>query len=189
MANNLNNVIERLRAAADRDAFGTQLIEAVEMANTEVEAYDTLARAMHLISSDLPTELLLADSSHAHLQRATQHPHAGAPSCKVESPFSCMAVRRGNPVIFADSEALNACARLRGRPCGFVSAICVPVSYMGRTLGVLHAAGVAGNPSNSRQVAQFTTLGIQAGSRIGTVQAFNSTQRQASTDSLTAFPK
>ena len=188
MADNLNDVIGRLRAEADRDAFGTQLIEALEMADTEVEAYDTLARAMILISSDLPTELLLADSSHAHLEQATQHPHAGAPGCKVESPFSCMAVRRGNPVIFADSEALNACARLRGRPCGAVSAVCVPVSFMGRTLGVLHSTGAAGNPPNSRQVAQLTTLGIQAGSRIGTVRAFNSTQRQASTDSLTGLP-
>jgi len=118
MADRLNEVIGRLRAEADRDAFGTQLVEALEMADTEEEVYRVLARAMRLISTDLPSELLLADSSRAHLERATQHPEAGAPGCDVESPFSCMAVRRGNPVIFPDSEALNACSRLRGRPCG-----------------------------------------------------------------------
>lgn len=187
MADRLNEVIGRLRAEADRDAFGTQLVEALEMADTEEEAYRVLARAMKVISNDLPTELLLADSSRAHLERATQHPDAGAPGCDVQSPFSCMAVRRGNPVIFPDSEALNACSRLRGRPCGAVSAVCVPVSFMGRSLGVLHTSGPPGKPPTSRQVAQLTTMGIQAGARIGTVRAFNSTQRKATTDSLTGL--
>jgi len=187
MADRLNEVIGRLRAEADRDAFGTQLVEALEMADTEEEVYRVLARAMRLISTDLPSELLLADSSRAHLERATQHPEAGAPGCDVESPFSCMAVRRGNPVIFPDSEALNACSRLRGRPCGAISAVCVPVSFMGRALGVLHTAGRAGKPPTTRQVAQLTTLGIQAGARIGTVRAFNSTQLKATTDSLTGL--
>jgi len=188
MADRLNEVIGRLRAEADRDAFGTQLVEALEMADTEEEAYRVLARAMKVISPDLATELLLADSSRAHLERATQHPDAGAPGCDVQSPFSCMAVRRGNPVIFPDSEALNACSRLRGRPCGAISAVCVPVSFMGRALGVLHTAGPAGKPPTTRQVAQLTTLGIQAGARIGTVRAFNSTQRRATTDNLTGLP-
>ena len=187
MADRLNEVIGRLRAEADRDAFGTQLVEALEMADTEEEVYRVLARAMRVISTDLPSELLLADSSRAHLERATQHPEAGAPGCDVESPFSCMAVRRGNPVIFPDSEALNACSRLRGRPCGAISAVCVPVSFMGRALGVLHTAGPAGKPPTTRQVAQLTTLGIQAGARIGTVRAFNSTQLKATTDSLTGL--
>ncbi len=187
MADRLNEVIGRLRADADRDAFGTQLVEALEMADNEEAAYRVLARAMKAISTELPTELLLADSSRAHLERATQHPDAGAPGCTVESPFSCMAVRRGNPVIFPDSEALNACSRLRGRPCGAISAVCVPVSFMGRALGVLHAAGPAGKPPTSRQVAQLSTLGMQAGARIGTVRAFDSTQRRATTDSLTGL--
>ncbi|HYL69745.1 MAG TPA: sensor domain-containing diguanylate cyclase, partial [Candidatus Dormibacteraeota bacterium] len=101
---------------------------------------------------------------------------------------SCMAVRRGNPVTFNDSESLNACSRLRGRSCGAVSAVCVPVSFMGRALGVLHTTGPQGSPPTARQVAQLTTLGIQAGARIGTVRAFNSTQRKATTDSLTGLP-
>ena len=187
MAENLNDVIGRLRAEADRDAFGTQLVEALEMADTEEEAYQVLGRAMTVISPELPTELLLADSSRAHLERATQHPQAGAAGCTVESPFSCMAVRRGTPVIFADSEALNACSRLRGRACGPVSAVCVPISFMGRALGVLHASAPANKLPEQRQITQLTTLGLQAGARIGTVRAFHSTQQKADTDSLTGL--
>jgi len=59
---------------------------------------------------------------------------------------------------------------------------------MGRALGVLHTAGPAGKSPTARQIAQLTTLGIQAGARIGTVRAFNSTQRRATTDSLSGLP-
>ena len=187
MADNLREVIGKLRAEADRDAFGTQLVEALEMADTEEEAYGVLGRAMTLISPELPTELLLADSSRAHLERATAHPQAGAAGCTVDSPFSCMAVRRGSAVSFPDGDALNACSRLRDRPCGRVSAVCVPISFMGRALGVLHAAAPVGKMPDARQIAQLTTLGLQAGARIGTVRAFHSTQHRAVTDSLTGL--
>jgi diguanylate cyclase (GGDEF)-like protein len=187
LADNLSGMIIKLRSDADRDAFGTQLVEALEMADTEDEAHAAIGRAMAAVAGDRPMELLIADSSRAHLERATEHPSAGAPGCNVESPFSCVAVRRGNPVTFADSEALNACARLRGRACGPLSAVCVPVSFMGRSLGVLHAAGRQGAPPSALQIAQLTTLGIQAGARIGTVRAFQKTQRQASTDALTGL--
>lgn len=188
MADHLNDMIGRLRADASRDAFGSQLVEALEMADTEDQVYKVLSHSMTFISRDLPMELLLADSSRAHLESAARHPQAGAPGCDVESPFSCMAVRRGNPLIFADSDALNACARLRGRACGPVSAACVPVSFMGRALGTLHASGPVGALPSKEQIAQLTTLGTQVGARIGTVRAFNTSQRKATTDSLTGLP-
>jgi diguanylate cyclase (GGDEF)-like protein len=188
MAGSLRVSMERLRADATRDAFGTQLVEALEMADTEPEAHETIGRAMGFIATDRPMELLLADSSRAQLERAAKHAVAGAPGCSVESPFSCPAVRRGNPVTFADSEALNACSRLRGRDCGPVSAVCVPLTFMGRSLGVLHTTGPPNSLPSIEQMAQLTTLGIQAGARIGTVRAFERTQKQASTDSLTGLP-
>ena len=38
---------------------------------------------------------------------------------------------------FGDSEALDACPKLRDRSAGRCSAVCVPVSIMGRTVGML----------------------------------------------------
>src|SRR5207248_4830344 len=137
--------------------------------------------------AELPMELLLSDSSRANLERAAASPTVGAPGCPVSSPYSCVAVRRGQPVEFDSSEALNACPKLRNRPSGPCSAACVPVSFMGRALGVLHATGPEGQPLDSQQVAQLTTLATQAGARIGTVRAFERTQLQASTDSLTGL--
>ncbi len=65
--------------------------------------------------------------------------------------------------------------------------MCVPISFMGRSLGVLHATGPDGEPPDAEQVAQLTTLATQAGARIGTVRAFEKTQLQASTDGLTGL--
>jgi diguanylate cyclase (GGDEF)-like protein len=83
--------------------------------------------------------------------------------------------------------ALNACPKLRGRAGGACSAACVPVSFMGRALGVLHATGPEGVPPTAEQITQLTTLATQAGARIGTVRAFEKTQLQASTDGLTGL--
>jgi diguanylate cyclase (GGDEF)-like protein/PAS domain S-box-containing protein len=178
---------QELTLQSQRDNFGAQLVEALEMADEESSTYDVVRRAMEEISAETPMELLVSDSSRAHLQQAAVNPAAGAPSCPVESPFSCVAVRRGNPVVFESSEALNACPKLRDRPGGPCSAVCVPISFMGRSLGVLHASGPDGAPLDGERVAQLTTLATQAGARIGTVRAFEKTQLQASTDGLTGL--
>jgi diguanylate cyclase (GGDEF)-like protein/PAS domain S-box-containing protein len=190
---NSRDVTERIRleqellGQAQRDSFGSQLVEALEMADEESSAYDVVRRAMVEISESTPMELLLSDSSRAHLEQTAVHPLAGAPSCPVESPYACVAVRRGNPVVFESSETLNACPKLQGRAGGPCSAVCVPISFMGRSLGVLHATGPDGVPPTPDEVAQLATLAAQSGARIGTVRAFEKTQLQAKTDGLTGL--
>ena len=190
---NARDITERVRLEheltrqAQRDNFGAQLTEALEMADEEDAAYDVVQRAMVEVAPGAPMELLLSDSSRAQLERAAASPTAGAPGCPVQSPFSCVAVRRGNPVVFETSGALNACPHLRDRPDGACSAACVPVTFMGRALGVLHATGPDGQPLAPEQVAQLTSLATQAGARIGTVRAFQKTQLQAATDGLTGL--
>src|SRR5207244_10748901 len=112
---------------AERDKFGGQLVEALEMADDEIAAYDIVERAMLDVSRETPMELLLSDSSRAHLERVAASPAAGAPGCPVQSPFTCAAVRRGSAIVWESSNALNACPKLRDRPTGACSAACVPV--------------------------------------------------------------
>jgi diguanylate cyclase (GGDEF)-like protein len=183
----MQGMLTRLRSEASRSTFSNQLVEALEMADSEAEADRVIARAMGTISEVHPMELLLADSSRAHLERACVHPKTGPSNCGVESPYSCIAVRRGHPQIFPDAEALNACPKLLGRMGGSISAACVPVNFMGRALGVLHVTGAKGKPPNPEQIAQLTALGVHAGNRIGTLRAFERSQLQASTDSLTGL--
>lgn len=187
MADALNRMIASMREDAARATFGKQLGEALDMADREVQVDQVVSRAMAGIAADHPMELLISDSSQANLERAAEHPLAGAPGCKVGSPYECVAVRRGNLVRFEHSEALNACANLRGRDCGPVSSVCVPVTFMGRAIGVLHATGTPESPLGAEQAQRLMTLGTQIGMRIGTVRAFEKTQLQASTDGLTGL--
>lgn len=187
LADTMQGMLTRLRSEAGRSSFSNQLVEALEMSDSEAEADRVIARAMGAISDVHPMELLLADSSRAHLERACVHPKTGASNCTVESPYSCIAVRRGHPQIFPDADALNACPKLLGRMGGSISAACVPVNFMGRALGVLHVTGAKGKPPSAEQIAQLTALGVHAGTRIGTLRAFERSQLQASTDSLTGL--
>lgn len=187
MADDLQNMVDRLLADAKRDAFSAQLIQALEMAENESDVRSVIALAMPKVSDSLPMELLVADSNGTDLQQVAEHPKAGAPGCGVELASSCVAIRKGSPVVTPDSDALNACPRLRDRPCGSVSAVCVPVTFMGRSFGVLHAAGPARKSPSSQQVAQLTTLGAQTGARLGTLRAFAHSHRQATTDGLTGL--
>ncbi len=177
-----------LAQQAERDKFGGQLVEALEMADEENSAYDVVERAMMEVSERTPMELLLSDSSRAHLQRVATSPSAGAPMCPVQSPFACAAVRRGSAIVWESSDALNACPKLRDRESGSCSAACVPVGFMGRALGVLHVTAADQAPPSAEMVEQLTTLATQAGARIGTVRAFEKTQLQAATDGLTGLP-
>lgn len=191
---NARDITERLALErqmsqqAERDRFGSQLVEALEMADEEGSAYEVIERAMSEVDEHTPMELLLSDSSRARLKRVASSPSAGSPACPVQSPFSCAAVRRGSAAVFQSSESLNACPKLRGRKSGPCSAACVPVGFMGRALGVLHVTGPAGQPPDAETLEQLKTLAAQAGNRIGTVRAFEKTQLQAATDSLTGLP-
>jgi diguanylate cyclase (GGDEF)-like protein len=187
MAGDLQSLVARMEANADRDGFGSQLAEALEMADTEDDALDVVSRAMAVISTSNPMEILLSDSSKAHLSRAAQHPVTGAACCPVESPYSCVAVRRGNPVVFENSDNLNSCPKLRDRGGPAISAVCVPVTFMGRAMGVLHASGPVDKPLGSDDVTRLTTLATQSGARIGTVRSFERSQLQATTDGLTGL--
>jgi diguanylate cyclase (GGDEF)-like protein/PAS domain S-box-containing protein len=178
---------QELTAQARRDSFASQLSEALEMADEEHAVFEVVEHAMFETSQVTPMELLLSDSSRANLKRVSTSPAAAAPGCPVKSPFSCVAVRRGGAVVFDSSETLNACPKLRDRPDGPCSAVCVPVSFMGRSLGVLHSTGPDGAPISGEAVARLTTLAAQTGARIGTVRAFEKTQLQASTDGLTGL--
>jgi diguanylate cyclase (GGDEF)-like protein/PAS domain S-box-containing protein len=177
----------QLTVQMQRDSFTSRLGEALEMADEENEVFEVIERAAVEISERTPMELLLSDSSRANVSRVASNHRTEAPGCPVKSPYSCVAVRRGRAVTFESSETLNACPYLRERPSGPCSAVCVPVSFMGRALGVLHTTGADGSPLDDDAVSQLTLLAGQAGARIGTVRAFEKTQLQASTDGLTGL--
>ena len=170
-----------------RQRFGAELHDALEMAADEEAVASVVAQVLASDVSTQPGELLLADSSEAHMIARVVNPVAGAAGCGVPSPFDCPAVRRATAQTFTSSDALNACPYLRDRPGGPRSAQCVPVAFMGRSLGVLHVTGSPGEPPDGEAAHRLVVLAAQAGTAIGTIRAFSKAQLQASTDSLTGL--
>jgi diguanylate cyclase (GGDEF)-like protein len=183
----LRLLVEQTAATASRHQFGAELGDALEMADTEASAHRVVAEALAATVPDSPSELLLADSSQAGLLRVVENPSEGGPGCPVSSPWSCVAVRRGRTQEFAHGDALNACPHLRNRASGPVSAVCVPVTFMGRPLGVLHTTGAAGDPPTAEAGNRLTQIAAQSGTRIGTLRATRKTELQAATDGLTGL--
>lgn len=177
-----------LVAEGQRQELTAKVRRAFEMAEDEPSALDVVARSFEHLAIDQPTELLLADNSKAHLQQAAvAGPTVKGPGCQVGSPFSCVAVRSGTATVFPSSESLDACPYLRDRPTGACSAICVPVTFMGRAIGVIHSTGENNVLPQEHAVESLVMLSTQAGARIGMLRTMERTHVQASTDGLTGL--
>lgn len=181
-------ISETVQRDAVRQHFKNRVHDALDMVDSESDVYAVVRRSMAATTQDAPAELLLADNSQAHLRLAVDYPESGGPGCPVQSPWDCVAVRRGQTTVFESSEELNVCPKLRDRPGGACSAVCVPVNFMGRALGVLHTTGPDMHPFDTQTVERLTVLATEAGTRIGTVRAFAKSQLQAATDPLTGLP-
>jgi diguanylate cyclase (GGDEF)-like protein len=177
-----------MREDADRREFETRLARGLEMSDDEIDAFDVIGRAMNGASPKRPVEMLLADNSHAHLERVVvSSPDGTPPGCSVDSPDRCVAARRAQTQVFEDSEELDACPMLRGRPQGRCSGVCVPVSIMGRTVGVIHTTGEVDDTPSGTAIAALQTLANQAGNRLGMLRVMAETEMQATTDGLTGL--
>lgn len=179
---------ESLLAEHRRQETSSRVHRALEMSDDETTALEVVGLTISHILPTHSAELLLADSSKSNLEQAVvAGDHPDGPGCPVASPFSCVAVRSGSAVTFASSEALDACPHLRGRGSDPCSAVCVPVTFMGRAMGVIHAVGTEHTLPDIDEVEALSVLSTQAGARIGMLRTMVRTHEQASTDSLTGL--
>ncbi len=179
-----------LSAESDRREFESRLVRALDMAADQRAAVAVAVEAVTLLSPTACGELLLADSSRAHMQSVGNTPPTECGSachCDVATPSGCPAVRSGHAIHHEDSRLLDACPNLRHREVDALSALCVPVSVAGSSVGVLHLVRSADAPFDAREIAGLTTVAKMTGSRIGMVTAMAQSQLQASTDPLTGL--
>ncbi|MEY2552290.1 MAG: hypothetical protein QOC57_150, partial [Ilumatobacteraceae bacterium] len=179
---------ETLLADHRRQETAGRVHRALEMADDEVAALAVIGLTITEVLPNRSAELLLADNSKANLEQAVvAGPNPDGPGCPVASPFSCVAVRSGAPVTFPSSESLDACPHLRDRGEGACSAVCVPVTFMGRAMGVIHAIDEEFAVPDPVEIEALSMLSGQAGTRIGMLRTMVRTSEQASTDSLTGL--
>jgi len=181
---------ERILSAAEnrRQELSTRMGDGMETATSEPAALAVVERALGAVVPHMPAELLLADSSMAHMSIAVGNGEIPAPGCGVTSPWSCTAVRRSGTMTFEDSESVRSCPYLTGRDGGPCSAVCVPVSFLGGAMGVLHVTGEVGWKPDVDTIGALEVVAHHTAVRIGTLRSFAKAEVQASTDVLTGLP-
>ena len=179
---------ETLIAEHGRQETASKVHRAFEMAEDETMTLEVVALTMGDLLPNRSSELLLADNSKSNLEQAVvAGVNPDGPGCPVASPFSCVAVRSGAPVTFASSTAVDACPHLRNRGVEPCSAVCVPVTFMGHAIGVIHAVGDEHDVADAGEIEAVAMLSSQAGARIGMLRTMVRTQIQATSDSLTGL--
>lgn len=178
---------EAQQADAARTAHETRLARSLEFARTEEAALDTVSRALSELFPDRTTELLLADSSRAHLRQVITTDGEGLSGCSVGTPNDCPAVTKGHGLQFDSSEGYDVCPHLRDRGIAACSAVCVPVAINGTATGVLHSIGPQHVHMDRDNIGQLELIAGRAGDRIGVLRAFNRSETQAATDPLTGL--
>jgi diguanylate cyclase (GGDEF)-like protein len=183
------------RQLADRDAvqarltrrneFEGRLQRGLEMSKTEASVFHLVGVALGDASPHMGSELLLADSSRSHFRQVLVTPaDADRTGCGVVSPDDCPAASRGQTMVFPESTAMDACPNLRGRAC---SALCVPVSISGNSVGVVHVTATDGLPPHDAVRRDIEVVARRASERLAMLRAFEVSQTQANSDSLTGL--
>jgi diguanylate cyclase (GGDEF)-like protein len=177
-----------LRTAGEQAEFAASLQRGLEMEPSEDATFDIMKRALAL-TTDAPTELLLADSSHAHFRQvlSTSTSTTGDSGCQVGSPTGCPAALTSQMQVFHDSTRLDTCPYLLERT-DPVWAVCVPVSVAGRTTGVIHTEHGIDHIRPDRLTADLAVVARKAGDRLGALRVLARTEAQAQTDPLTGLP-
>lgn len=171
-----------------RKDFENRVHRGLDMAQDEDQALNLVTEAIREIQADLKTEILLADSSHAHLQQVRSDDAEGRwPGCPVYTPNQCPAVRRGSELTFETNQQFDACPYLKERPGEPCAAACVPLSIMGQTVGVLHAELPVAQLPPTETIRKLTVIASKAGERIGVIRAFAKSEAQAAKDTLTGL--
>jgi diguanylate cyclase (GGDEF)-like protein len=166
-----------------RNEFEGRLQRALEMSKSEAPVFALVTEALGVAAPDRYSELLLADSSRARFRQVLVT-ESGQTGCGVMSPDECPAASRGQTMVFPSSTAIDACPNLRGRGC---SALCVPVSLSGSAVGVFHVTGDDGVACTDEVRSDVEVVARRASERLAMLRAFEVSQRQANSDSLTGL--
>jgi diguanylate cyclase (GGDEF)-like protein len=155
------------------------------MAKSDASVYALVGEALADATPELYSELLVAESSTAHFQQVlARSEELEGSGCGVVSPDDCPAAARGQTMVFPRSTAIDACPNLRGRGC---SAVCIPVSIGGDSIGVFHVTAPEGSPPTEEVREDVVVVGRRASERLAMLRAFEVSEGEANSDSLTGM--
>ena len=174
-------------AQSHRSELESRLHRAFDMSSTEESVFSLVGEAVAGSGPDLHVEMLVADSSRAHLHQVATANLVASDGCPVASPTECPAAIHGQTQVFESSTALDACPYLKERTGAPCAAVCVPVSIAGRAMGVVHAKADHFELPEPRMITTLELVARRAGERLTMLRAFARSEMQAKTDPLTGL--
>jgi diguanylate cyclase (GGDEF)-like protein len=169
-----------------RRSFGEELDEALAQAGSEAEVLTIIKAALHRLDPDRPVELHLVDPYRPVLLLAFSTFETDDPTQPV-SPWDSIAARTGKTYTYDTTSRLDTCGHLASRVGDPASAICVPVTAMGRILGVLYSLGPNNSEPTVSAVDAMMMVADRAGSHLAIVRSFTDSEPRP-TDPLTGLP-
>ncbi|MEJ2247885.1 MAG: GGDEF domain-containing protein, partial [Acidobacteriota bacterium] len=201
-----------LEASLKEQHINKKLARGFGMAESETSIITFFERAVKQILPDQQVELLLADSSQAHLRLAASTVRSDSNEmngseknggndgdaetltlkenlvmCNVSSPMECLATQRGMPMIYKDSLDLEACPVLTKRSEHSISSVCVPINIGGRTVGLIHSDCKCADNNLESIASTFSIISTHLGTRLGLVRAMNAARQASMKDPLTGL--
>ena len=171
--------------------YSAEVQQALEMAMDEDDVHAIIEQAARMVLPEASLQLLLADSSRAHLRTVLGGLDVGGEedvlACRVRTPHGCPAIRESRHRMFPSSARLSACPRLRDCAVAPCAALCLPLNIMGRAVGVLHLRMRGEHEFDESNTQILVSLATHAAARLGMLRTLQSTEVQASTDPLTGL--
>jgi diguanylate cyclase (GGDEF)-like protein len=170
--------------------FDRRVQRAYQLIEAESEILELTGEVLgEAIDDQRNAELILADASRTKMKRIK-----GAGStpqwqgCPVPTLAECPTVQSNSRMAFRSNASFDACRHFRDeskeQPC---SAACVPVSVMGRTVGVIHVVGPEQDLPDSVVMRKLESVSRKTGDRVGLARALLSKDEAANTDMLTGL--
>lgn len=169
--------------------FSRRVQRAFHLVDSEADVLDLAAEVIdQAVGGDVKAELMLSKSGQKEIKRLTS---AATDSewkgCHVPAMENCPTVQSNSRMVFPSNSAFEACRYFKQHDGGACSAACVPLSVMGRTVGVIHIVGPENVLPDDDEMRRLESMARKAGDRIGLARALMSKDEAANTDMLTGL--
>jgi diguanylate cyclase (GGDEF)-like protein len=169
--------------------FSRRVQRAFQLVDSESDVLDLVSDVIdHALTGDLKAELMLSDKNRKEMKRLTSaSTDSEWKGCPVQSLEDCPTVQSNSRMVFESNSSFEACRFFKGHTGGACSAACVPLSVMGRTVGVVHVVGPENELPDNDAMRKLDSIARKAGDRIGLARALTSKDEAANTDMLTGL--
>ena len=169
--------------------FDRRVHRAYQLVDAESEVLTLTAEVLsHAVEDDRNAEMILADNSRTKMKRITSpRSRPDWQGCPVSTLAECPTVQTNSRMIFRSNASFEACRHFRDESKEPCSAACVPVSVMGRTVGVIHVVGPEMDLPDAVAMRKLESISRKTGDRVGLARALVSKDEAANTDMLTGL--